>query len=226
MKLSVIIPCYNEGAHIARVLDAVRAVDVPKEIIVVDDGSTDETVSVLKSYPNDGSVKIHLCERNAGKGAAIRTGLDYVTGDIVIIQDADLEYDPQQYPEIIKPIAEDGADVVYGSRFLGSIEGMQLQNRIANLILTFTANVLYRARISDEATCYKAFKTDVLKSLPLKCMRFEFCPEVTAKLRKRRFKITEVPIHYIGRCGAQGKKIRWTDAFEAMWALVKYRFVD
>jgi dolichol-phosphate mannosyltransferase len=226
MKLSVIIPCFNEGAHIARVLDTVRAVDVPKEIIVVDDGSTDDTVRVLKEYPNDGSIKIHLCEHNRGKGAAIRAGLDYVTGDIVIIQDADLEYDPQQFPEIIRPMIEDGADVVYGSRFLGSITGMRLPNRIANIILTFTANLLFRSRITDEATCYKAFKTEILKSLPLRCMRFEFCPEVTARLHKRGIEIREVPIRYVSRHRAQGKKIKWTDAFEAMWTLIKYRFVD
>jgi len=226
MKLSVIIPCFDEAQHVLQAIEAVKAVDIPKQIIVVDDGSTDDTRQVLADYNSDGSIIVHRCERNEGKGAAIRAGLEYVTGDVVIIQDADLEYDPRQFPEIVKPIADGEADVVYGSRFLGSIEGMRLRNRIANYILAWTANILFNAHLTDEATCYKAFKTDLLKSLPLRCKRFEFCPEVTAKVRKRGIKIKEVPIRYVGRCAAQGKKIKWTDAFEAMWALIKYRFVD
>lgn len=226
VKLSVIIPCYNEVGHITKVLDAVKAVDIPKEIIVVDDGSTDHTAEVVEDYNQDGAINLHLSPHNFGKGAAIRTGLRYVTGDIVIIQDADLEYDPQQYPQIIKPIIDGNAEVVYGSRFAGTIEKMRLPNRIANYILTLSANLLFKAKITDEATCYKAFKADIIKSIPLKCTRFEFCPEVTAKIRKRGIKIAEVPIHYISRNAAQGKKIRWTDAFSAIWTLIKYRFVD
>jgi len=226
MKLSVIIPCYNEAQNIKAIVEAVAAVDIPKEIIVVNDGSTDGTAEVLKELRDKMGIIVHFSETNSGKGAAIRTGLNYVTGDIVVIQDADLEYDPQQIPQIIKPIIEGSADVVYGSRFLGSIKGMRLPNRIANYILTWTANILYRARITDEATCYKAFRADIIKNLPLKCMRFEFCPEVTAKLLKRRIKIKEVPIDYIGRDAAGGKKIKWTDAFEAIWTLIKYRFID
>ncbi len=226
MKLSVIIPCYNEVDNITDVLDAVRAVDIPKEIIVVDDGSTDNTAEVLREYSKRHPIVIHSSAKNAGKGSAIRKGLEYVTGDIVIIQDADMEYDPKQYPDLIKPIFEGKADVVYGSRFRGKIEGMRLLNRIANCILTLAANILYRANITDEATCYKAFRTDVIKRIPLKCTRFEFCPEVTAKLRKRGIVIHEVPIHYKARNTAQGKKIRWTDGVQALWTLVKYRFVD
>lgn len=226
MKLSVIVPCFNEADHITKVLDAVREVDIPKEIIVVDDGSTDDTPEVLEEYSRRYPIVVHSCAQNAGKGAAIRIGLGYVTGDIVIIQDADMEYDPRQYPEIIAPILAGEADVVYGSRFRGKIEGMRLQNRIANYLLTWTANILYRARITDEATCYKAFKSQVLKSLNLKCTRFEFCPEVTAKIRKRGISIKEVPITYAGRNTAQGKKIKWTDACLAMWTLLKHRFVD
>ncbi|MCL6518858.1 MAG: glycosyltransferase family 2 protein [Armatimonadetes bacterium] len=226
MKLSVIIPCFNEFQNITDVLDAVRAVDIPKEIIVIDDGSTDNTAEVLHEYSKRYPIVIHSSAKNAGKGAAIRKGLEYVTGDIVIIQDADMEYDPKQYPELIKPILEGKADVVYGSRFRGKIEGMRLPNLIANRILTLVANILYRADITDEATCYKAFRTDVIKKLPLKCTRFEFCPEVTAKLRKRGVTIHEVPIHYKARNTAQGKKIKWTDGVQALWTLIKYRFVD
>ena len=226
LKLSVIIPCYNEAGHITKVLDAVKAVDMPKEIIVVDDGSTDHTADVVEEYNQDGAISLHLSPNNFGKGAAIRTGLRYVTGDIVIIQDADLEYDPQQYPQIIQPIVDGKADVVYGSRFAGKIVGMRLPNRIANYILTWFANILFKANITDEATCYKAFRSDIIKSVPLKCTRFEFCPEVTAKICKRGIRITEVPIEYVGRNVAEGKKIRWTDAFVAIWTLIKYRFVD
>lgn len=229
MRLSVIVPCYNEAGHIADVLKAIDDVDLPdfeKEIIVVDDGSTDDTARILREHKADGNLVLHFCEKNSGKGAAIRAGLQYVTGDIIIIQDADLEYDPQQYPEIVRPIANGEADVVYGSRFLGHIEGMRLRNRIANYVLAWTTNILFNAHITDEATCYKAFRADVLKSLSLRCMKFEFCPEVTAKVRKRGIAIKEVPISYVGRCTAQGKKIKWTDAFEAMWALIKYRLVD
>jgi len=226
MKLSVIIPCYNEAQHIRSVIEAVESVDIPKEIIVVDDGSTDGTLETLKELHDNKRIILHASTRNFGKGTAIRTGLNYVTGDIVVIQDADLEYDPHQFPQLIKPIVEGKADAVYGSRFLGSIKGMRLPNRIANYILTWTANILYGAHITDEATCYKAFRADVIKSLPLKCVRFEFCPEVTAKLLKRRIKIKEVPIDYVGRDAAGGKKIKWTDAFEAIWTLIKYRFID
>lgn len=226
MILSVVIPCYNEARHISQVLAAVEAVDIEKEIIVVDDGSTDGTPKVLEEYDKQKIITLHLSQKNFGKGAAIRTGLNYVTGDIVIIQDADLEYDPSQYPLLIEPILKGEADVVYGSRFLGSIENMKIQNRIANQLLKWLANILYGLRITDEATCYKAFKTEVIKSLPLKSTRFEFCPEVTAKLAKRKIKIVEIPIKYVARTTDEGKKIRWTDFFTAVWTLIKYKFKD
>ncbi len=226
MKLSVIIPCFNEAHHIRQVLDAVMLVNIATEIIVVDDGSTDETCKILEEYQQAHTIILHQSILNFGKGTAIRVGLKYVTGDIVIIQDADLEYDPKQYPKIINPILDGDAEVVYGSRFLGQITGMKLANRIANRILTWTANILFSAHITDEATCYKAFKTKLLKDLHLKSTRFEFCPEVTAKVRKRGIAIKEVPIAYVGRNTEQGKKIKWTDAFSAMWTLIKYRFID
>jgi glycosyltransferase involved in cell wall biosynthesis len=226
VKLSIIIPVYNEKANIAAVIDAVKGVNLPKEIVVVDDGSTDGTSEILEHYRDDETIRVHSSILNFGKGTAIRVGLKYVTGDIVVIQDADLEYDPQQIPRLIEPIVEDRADVVYGSRFKGSIKGMKFANWLANRILILAANILYRAEITDEATCYKAFRAEIIKSLPLKCIRFEFCPEVTAKLRKRGIKIYEVPIDYVGRSVIEGKKITWKDGLQALWALVKYRFRD
>jgi dolichol-phosphate mannosyltransferase len=226
VKLSVIIPYFNEASHITDVLDAVRMEGTPKEIIVVDDGSTDDTARIVEEYNKQHPMVIHSSKVNAGKGMAIRAGLKYVTGDIVIIQDADMEYDPSQYPQLIKPIIDGDAEVVYGSRFLGKIEGMRIPNRICNYVLAWTANLLYGAHITDEATCYKAFKADLIRSLPLKCRKFEFCPEVTARVRKRGIRIKEVPISYKGRSVTEGKKIRWTDAISAIWTLIKYRFTD
>lgn len=226
MKLSIVIPCYNEIEHLAQVIEAVEAVDLAKEIIVVDDGSIDGTSEFAKELLQQGRAIVHIHEKNLGKGAAIRSGLQYVTGDIVVIQDADMEYDPGQIPGLVKPIMDGTAEVVYGSRFRGSIRGMKLANRIANHLLAWMANTLYGAGITDEATCYKAFKADLLKSLELRCVRFEFCPEVTAKIRKRGVKIVEVPINYVGRTTLQGKKIKLSDAFEAFGTLLKYKFVD
>lgn len=226
MKLSVIIPCYNEAQHIENVLGAVERVDIPKEIIVIDDGSTDGTTNILEEYNRDKRIIIHSSDRNLGKGTAIRIGLEYVTGDIVVIQDADLEYDPQQFPVLIQPIIDGEAEVVYGSRFRGSIKGMRLPNRIVNYMLAWLANLLYQAHLTDEATCYKAFKREVIAEIKLNCTGFEFCPEITAKVRKRGIEIKEVPIDYVGRNVEHGKKIKWTDAFVAIWTLLKYRFVD
>jgi glycosyltransferase involved in cell wall biosynthesis len=226
VKLSVIIPVFNEKANIAAVIDAVRAIDLPKEVIVVDDGSTDGTSEILDHYKDDETVRIHSSMLNFGKGTAIRVGLKYATGDIVVIQDADLEYDPQQIPELVAPIERGEADVVYGSRFRGSIQGMKFANRLANRILSVAANLLYKDGITDEATCYKAFRAEVIKSIPLKCARFEFCPEVTARVRKMGIRIHEIPIRYTGRTVAEGKKVSWKDGFEAIWVLLKYKFRD
>jgi dolichol-phosphate mannosyltransferase len=200
VKLSVIIPCYNEAATITRVLEAVAAVPLEKEIVVVDDASTDDTRARIEAWPRRAELVTCYKPANEGKGAAIRSGLALAGGDVV------------------------EADVVYGSRFRGSITGMALANRLANHLLTGTANLLYRAGITDEATCYKAFRGDLIRGLPLRCRRFEFCPEVTAKVRRRGVRIHEVPIRYAGRTAAGGKKIRWTDGLSALWTLVRYRF--
>ena len=227
--LSVAIPAYNERATLRELLARVRAVDIPKEIVIVDDGSTDGTREILRdeiegAYPD---VRVYYHAKNQGKGAAIRTAIEHARGDFLIVQDADLEYDPNEYLSLLPPLENGAADVVYGSRFRGSVRNMRLPNLIANKLLTWGTNILYPgAGVTDEATCYKVFRLSVLKSLPLKAQRFDFCPEVTAKVLKRGYKIHEVPIHYIARTELQGKKIRWTDGFDALWTLVKYRFKD
>ncbi|MDI6892706.1 MAG: glycosyltransferase family 2 protein [Actinomycetota bacterium] len=224
MKLSVIIPCYNEKENILEILKRVEAVDLEKEIIIVDDCSTDGTREVLVTLPPERARVIHHAE-NKGKGSAIRTGLQQVTGDIVIIQDADLEYDPNDYYELVKPVLEGRAEVVYGSRVLRrDVEISYLRYYFGGRFLSWLTNLLYGANITDEPTCYKVFKADVLKGLDLRCRRFEFCPEVTAKLCKRGYKIQEVPISYHPRSIEQGKKIGWRDGIEAIWTLIKYRF--
>jgi len=223
MKLSVIIPVYNEVNTIAKIIERVKRVLIEKEIIVVDDGSTDGTRGKIDSVPG---IKILKHETNRGKGAAIRTGLAFAFGELVIVQDADLEYDPNDYLELIKPIEEGVADVVYGSRNLGNNKSGMKAYKWGGVFLSHLANLLYGLRITDEATGYKLFKTDVLKSLNLKCQRFEFCPEVTAKLAKRKYRIKEVPISYNPRSFAEGKKIKWTDGVLAIFYLIKFRFFD
>ena len=225
MKLSVIMPVYNERDILEATLRRVLAVDLDKEIIAVDDGSTDGSGEILDRMRDEGVTVIHQ-PRNMGKGMAIRTALAHAGGDIVIIQDADGEYEPQEYPDLIRPIVEGRTDVVYGSRFRGSIENMRWPNRLINRILAWMANVLFGAGITDEATCYKVFRTHVVKELPLRCTGFEFCPEVTARLLKRGYRIAEVPITYRARSHEEGKKINWRDGVRAIWTLLKYRFVD
>lgn len=225
LKLSVIIPVHNELHTIEEALRRVQEVDLDKEIIVVDDHSSDGTREILRQI-TDNEVRVVYHDENTGKGAAIRTALQYVTGDIIIIQDGDLEYDPSEYHKLIEPIVAGRASVVYGSRFLGEITNMHFLNYIANKILALTASLLFFNWITDEGTCYKVFKADVLKSLDLKCTGFDFCPEVTAKVRKRGQKIVEVPISYHGRSTEDGKKIRWQDGLEAFLTLIKYRLVD
>src|SRR4051794_5990104 len=228
MKVSVIIPVYNEFRTFAQVLDRVRAARLPegceKEIVVVDDGSTDGTSRVLGEHARAGVVVGHHAIVNSGKGTALRVGIRLATGDIILVQDGDLEYDPDDYCKIIEPIVRGEADVVYGSRFLGNPAGMARKNRVANVILTGATNILYRAGITDEATAYKAFRTEVLRRVRLDCRRFEFCPEVTAKVLRLGYRIHEVPIRYNARGIADGKKIRARDGYEALWTLVKYRF--
>jgi glycosyltransferase involved in cell wall biosynthesis len=224
MKVSIVIPVYNEFRTFRRVLERVERAPLPagcaKEIVVVDDGSTDGT---LEPRRTDRGV-LHHAIAHAGKGAAIRAGIGLASGDIVLIQDGDLEYDPNDYARILEPIVQGQADIVYGSRFLSGPVGMALKNRIANGVLTAAANLLYDAHLTDEATAYKAFRAAVLGKIRLECRRFEFCPEVTAKLRRLGFQIREVPVSYNARGVAEGKKIRARDGFEALWTLIKYRF--
>ena len=228
-RLTVAVPVYNEEATLLEILARIRAVPIPLEIILVDDGSTDGTRALLREqvenrYPN---VRVVYHEENRGKGAAIVTAIGHATGDYLIVQDADLEYDPQEYIPLLAPLVSGETDVVYGSRFLGEVKQMRLANRIANWGLTTACNILFPgSRVTDEATCYKVFRLSLLQTIPLRSRRFDFCPEVTAKVLKRGKKIVEVPIHYSARTVSQGKKIHWTDGFAALWALIKYRFID
>lgn len=225
MKVSIIIPVYNEVNVLPMVLDRVMKAALPigceKEIVIVDDGSTDGTSELLDRYRE--LVILHHSVENFGKGAALRIGIRKATGDIVLIQDGDLEYDPNDYIKVLQPIVDGQASVVYGSRFMGNLQGMKMANWLANKILTVTTNVLYGCSITDEATAYKAFRMEVLQAIRLRCLRFEFCPEVTAKVRRLGYAIHEVPIRYNARGILEGKKIRWQDGFHAMWTLVKYR---
>ncbi len=230
MKISVIIPAHNEERTIDEIIRRVKAVGINKEIIVIDDASNDETGRILDriSRENDPAnpVKVIRHLRNHGKGAAIRSGLKEASGDIVIIQDADLEYDPRDYHRLVQPIIDGKTSVVYGSRCLGKNKISSPGFFLGGKLLSFLANCFYRAGITDEPTCYKVFRREVLRNLDLKCRRFEFCPEVTAKVCKRGYKIYEVPISYYPRKIKEGKKIRFSDGLDAIWTLVKYRFID
>ena len=227
MKVSIIIPVYNEFRTFERVLERVQAAALPegceKEIVVVDDGSTDGTTLIFGERARRGAVVGCRREVNAGKGTAMRAGFALATGDIILIQDGDLEYDPNDYARLLEPIVQGEAHVVYGSRFLGRAKGMARKHRIANRILTATANALFGAGITDEATAYKAFRMSLFHEMRLECERFEFCPEVTAKLRRLGYRIHEVPISYNARGIADGKKIRFRDGLEALWTMLKYR---
>lgn len=226
-SLSVIIPCYNERATIARLVTRVRAEAPEAEIIIVDDGSVDGTRDVLPEVAQASNARVLLHDKNGGKGKAIRTGLQAATGDILLIQDADLEYDPRDYPALLKPIIEGNADVVYGSRFLGAPRrAMMFWHMIANKLLTLMTNILYDTILSDMETGYKVFRRKVVEGLVLRANRFDFEPEFTAKILRRRFRIFEVPITFVPREYAEGKKIGLWDAFEAVWALIRYRFID
>jgi glycosyltransferase involved in cell wall biosynthesis len=227
MNVSSVIPVFNEKQTIEEIIQRVKAVNIVNEIVIVDDGSTDGTRLILEQYKNDPIVKVFLHEKNLGKGAAVRTGILSARGEVLIIQDADLEYDPRDYPALMKPIQEGIAEVVYGSRFLGGARRPILYwNMVANKILTFITNILYNNILSDMETGYKVFYKRVVEDIPLHAHGFEFEPEFTAKILKRKIRIFEVPITFNPRDYSQGKKIKMTDAFVAVWTLIRYRFGD
>ena len=224
VKLSVALATYNEENNIGRCLDAVKG--WADEIVVVDDGSTDGTGKVLEKVKGENGIKVILKEKNEGKGKAIREGLKNVIGEVVIIQDADLEYEPLDWLKMLKLMEEKNAYIVYGSRILGKGGKSSLSFYLGGRFLSSLANLLYNSKITDEPTCYKMFRKEVINSVNLKCKGFEFCPEVTAKVRKKGYEIFEVPISYYPRSIKEGKKIRWKDGLIAIWTLIKYRFVD
>jgi glycosyltransferase involved in cell wall biosynthesis len=226
-KLSVIVPVYNERNTVAEVIRRMRTVELPldREILIVDDGSDDGTRNVL-SQVGDSTVRVLLHDRNRGKGAAIRTALGHVRGDLVLIQDADLEYDPEDWPKLLAPAMKGRATVVYGSRFTGERRNMLILHWIGNRFLSLITNLLYNSTLSDMETCYKLFDRRVLDGITLRAERFEFEPEVTAKVLRQGIRIYEVPISYTGRELYEGKKITWRDGFSALRTLIKYRFVD
>jgi len=227
MKLSVIIPVYNEARTIYAILDRVLATGLTTEIILVDDGSSDNSHDLLVALEGRQGIQVIFHDHNLGKGASIRTGISAATGDVILIQDADLEYDPRDYPALLKPILEGTAEVVYGSRFMGGPRRVTMfWHMLANQLLTLTTNLLYNTILSDMETGYKVFKREALQGITLRGNRFNFEPEITAKLLRRKARIYEVPICFNPRSYAEGKKIRMGDAFEALWALIKYRFVD
>ncbi len=228
MKLSIVIPVFNERTTIVEIIDRVQAVDVDlhKEIIVVDDGSTDGTREILQSLAVP-ELSVLLHERNQGKGAALRTGFARAQGDIILVQDADLEYDPKEYPRLIEPILDGRADVVYGSRFLGGPHRVLLfWHYVGNRFLTTFANMLSNLNLTDMETCYKIFRREVLEKIQLKSSRFGFEPEITMKVAKQKCRIYELPISYSGRDYAQGKKIGWKDGLAAIFHLIRFRFFD
>lgn len=226
MKVSVVIPVYNEERTIRELIMRVKDVPIDKEIIVVDDCSTDGTLSELKKLADEGHIRLFGHPTNKGKGAACRSGLKRVTGDVVIIQDADLEYDPADYPVLIEPITKGRSKVVYGSRFLGPHKAMYFWHTVGNKMLTLITNILYDTTLTDMETCYKVFTADIVPRLRLKQNRWGFDPEITAKILKMGHRIYEVPISYTGREFWEGKKISWKDGFTIVWTLIKYRFVD
>jgi glycosyltransferase involved in cell wall biosynthesis len=227
MKLSVIIPVFNEVKNITEIIKRVQATRLATEIIIVDDGSKDGTSEILQKMDGKKKVRVLVQPDNQGKGAAVVTGLKAAKGEIILIQDADLEYDPRDYPALLKPIQEGVADVVYGSRFLGAAHRVTMfWHQLANQLLTLMTNILYDSILTDMETGYKVFRRHVIEGMTIRAKRFNFEPEFTAKILKRKYRIYEVPITFNPRDYADGKKIKLQDAFEAVWALLKYRIMD
>ena len=227
MLLSVIMPCYNEAGTLATILAKVRAIDLEKQIICVDDNSSDDTYQILcREAEGDPNMVIIRHPANRGKGAAVRSGLARAAGEIVIVQDADLEYDPEDYYELVKPIADGRVNVVFGSRFLGRHTGMYFWNALGNKGLTFLTNFLFNCWISDMETCYKVMRTEIMRDLRLESNDFRLEPEIAAKVLKRGERIFEVPVSYLGRTYEEGKKMKPSQGFYAILALLKYRFLS
>ncbi|NOZ63889.1 MAG: glycosyltransferase family 2 protein [Caldiserica bacterium] len=230
MKLSILIPVYNEEATITRVIEEVEKVDigkVEKEIIVIDDGSRDSTLKIVKKLRNKyNNIRIFSHSTNRGKGSAVRTGIREATGDLIVIQDADLEYNPEDYPLLMKPILAGKADVVYGTRFLGPHRVLLFWHMMGNVFLNLLTNLLYNSTLTDMETGYKMFRKEVIKNIPLHSSGFDIEPEITAKILKRGYRVWEVPISYYGRGYEEGKKITWKDGVVAILALFRYRFKD
>lgn len=227
MKLSVVVPVYNEVGNIKEILKRVKASKLASEIVVVDDGSQDGTRDVLRRLDGRNGIRVILHPKNQGKGAAVRTGIEAARGDVILIQDADLEYNPRDYPVLLQPLQDGIADVVYGSRFLGGPRrAVMFWHMIANQLLTFMTNILYNTILSDMETGYKVFRREVTGGMTLRASRFDFEPEFTAKVLKRRYRIYEVPISFNPRDYSEGKKIKLQDAFVAVWTLLKYKFMD
>ena len=226
MKLSVVMPVFNEAKTIEEILRLVQAVPLEKEILIIDDGSTDGTREILRGLDGKDGVRVFLQERNQGKGAAVSVGFRHAAGDVVVVQDADLEYDPQEYPNLLKPIEEGHADVVYGSRFLGggARRVLYFWHTVGNRFLTLASNMATNLNLTDMETCYKMFRREVVQSIKIESKRFGIEPEITAKVARRGYRVYEVPISYHGRTYDEGKKIGWKDAVSALWTIVKHRF--